>query len=144
MKNLGYFQLKADPGTWSIHLAPGRASNIYEIVSTDGIASDAGQEVVIRDFLGGMQQLRVQKREGMEDVPLLQDGMDDSDGAVLPSKESLWGSLSSSIWGVGEKIKPRNRKVGNNSCVFLSDRSLVRAISPYHDDISFETSIYAR
>ena len=77
MKNLGYFQLQADPGIWSIQLASGRASNIYRIVdpgSTNSNTDVLGQEMVIRNFLGEMQQLRVQKRDGMESVPLLDDG----------------------------------------------------------------------
>ena len=32
MANLGYFQLKADPGAWYLNLRPGRSDLIYEIV----------------------------------------------------------------------------------------------------------------
>ena len=31
MANLGYFQLKASPGAWSLRLRQGRSSEIYEI-----------------------------------------------------------------------------------------------------------------
>jgi UDP-glucose:glycoprotein glucosyltransferase len=123
MKNLGYFQLQADPGTWSINLASGRASDIFEIVGADGATNDAnvlGQEVVICNFLGKMQHLQVQKNEGMEDVPLLDDGLYDSYAGIFfrrlcsfqiihlnllchlvgmaTIKESLWDSFSSSMW----------------------------------------------
>lgn len=32
MANLGYFQLKANPGAWIMRLRPGRSDDIYEIV----------------------------------------------------------------------------------------------------------------
>lgn len=32
MANLGYFQLKANPGAWILRLRPGRSDEIYEIV----------------------------------------------------------------------------------------------------------------
>lgn len=32
MANLGYFQLKANPGAWILRLRPGRSEEIYEIV----------------------------------------------------------------------------------------------------------------
>jgi UDP-glucose:glycoprotein glucosyltransferase len=31
MKNLGYFQLQATPGVWHLALAPGRASDVFDI-----------------------------------------------------------------------------------------------------------------
>lgn len=32
MANLGYFQLKANPGAWSLRLRQGRSADIYDIV----------------------------------------------------------------------------------------------------------------
>eukprot|EP01138_Halocafeteria_seosinensis_P009121 gb/GECG01009322.1/.p1 GENE.gb/GECG01009322.1/~~gb/GECG01009322.1/.p1 ORF type:complete len:1822 (+),score=218.11 gb/GECG01009322.1/:1-5466(+) len=46
MQNLGYFQLKANPGLWEIALAQGRASDLYEIV----------QQVSTGPSLGGDDQ----------------------------------------------------------------------------------------
>lgn len=34
MANLGYFQLKANPGAWIMRLRPGRSDDIYEIVGS--------------------------------------------------------------------------------------------------------------
>lgn len=46
MSNLGYFQLKANPGLWSLSLAHGRSSLVYKIDSMDfdssGFISSAG------------------------------------------------------------------------------------------------------
>jgi UDP-glucose:glycoprotein glucosyltransferase len=39
MSNLGYFQLKAAPGVWSLRLAPGRSQELYDIASAAGPAS---------------------------------------------------------------------------------------------------------
>jgi len=38
MANLGYFQLKANPGVWDLRLRPGRSSKLYEIIN---IGNDA-------------------------------------------------------------------------------------------------------
>lgn len=35
MANLGYFQLKASPGAWSLRLRQGRSNEIYEIKRQD-------------------------------------------------------------------------------------------------------------
>lgn len=32
MANLGYFQLKANPGAWILRLRPGRSEEIYEVI----------------------------------------------------------------------------------------------------------------
>jgi UDP-glucose:glycoprotein glucosyltransferase len=69
MQNLGYYQLKANPGTWRLRLA-GRSEELYEIL-------DAGGEAVkvlpihVRSFGGQNMQLEVRKRPGMEDEELL-------------------------------------------------------------------------
>lgn len=36
MSNLGYFQLKANPGVWKIELAQGRSKSIYQIDGPTG------------------------------------------------------------------------------------------------------------
>lgn len=41
MQNLGYWQLKAQPGVFSLALAPGRASQLYSIVQSGGASSSA-------------------------------------------------------------------------------------------------------
>ena len=85
MQNLGYFQLKAAPGIWSLQLAPGRGRELFEIVDDD--VSEAPQElpVVISDFEGTVTQLRVRKKAGFENVALLDEietKAEDEGGAV--------------------------------------------------------------
>jgi UDP-glucose:glycoprotein glucosyltransferase len=79
MQNLGYFQMKCDPGVWSLNIAPGRGTKIFEIVQPAGMGADGSvalvatpiRNVVIRDFSGTMESLNVRKREGMEKRTLL-------------------------------------------------------------------------
>ena len=93
MQNLGYFQLKAFPGAMSIGLA-GRSASLYDIVNVPTPDTHSGfvfrgrqapttattvvetQRIVVNDFSGPLTQLRVQKKPGMEGVPLLHDGTD--------------------------------------------------------------------
>lgn len=37
MSNLGYFQLKAAPGVWSLRLAPGRSKELFDMASSTGM-----------------------------------------------------------------------------------------------------------
>uniref|UniRef100_A0AAY5F5Y9 UDP-glucose ceramide glucosyltransferase-like 1 n=1 Tax=Electrophorus electricus TaxID=8005 RepID=A0AAY5F5Y9_ELEEL len=53
MANLGYFQLKANPGAWVLRLRKGRSDDIYKIYSHDGTDSPAEAEdliVVLNNF----------------------------------------------------------------------------------------------
>jgi hypothetical protein len=72
MQNLGYFQLKANPGVWQLRLAEGRASDLYNIVvSADADEGPGGlqwmgrqssgesaeivrstRQIVVKDFTG--------------------------------------------------------------------------------------------
>jgi UDP-glucose:glycoprotein glucosyltransferase len=87
MQNLGYFQLRAQPGAWKIKLASGtRSSELYETVQVEPVgfsrswygpsfdadaeASD-GVDIVVSDFEASAHQLRVRKRVGKESVELL-------------------------------------------------------------------------
>ncbi|OXB83408.1 UNVERIFIED_CONTAM: hypothetical protein H355_006255 [Colinus virginianus] len=49
MANLGYFQLKANPGAWTLRLRKGRSEDIYRIYSHDGTDSppEANEVVVV-------------------------------------------------------------------------------------------------
>eukprot|EP00741_Cyanophora_paradoxa_P005652 tig00000939_g5479.t1 len=75
MSNLGYFQLKANPGFFRLALAPGRASRLYGIASVENTypAPDGGRyrQVAVNDFKGVVVPLWVQKRPGMEAEALL-------------------------------------------------------------------------
>uniref|UniRef100_A0A3Q2Z169 UDP-glucose ceramide glucosyltransferase-like 1 n=1 Tax=Hippocampus comes TaxID=109280 RepID=A0A3Q2Z169_HIPCM len=47
MANLGYFQLKANPGAWLLKLRNGRSEDIYQILSHDGTDSPANNGDVV-------------------------------------------------------------------------------------------------
>ena len=67
MQNLGYFQLQANPGLWTLSLAEGRATEIFQIVDFDTMP------ISVLSFASDMKRLPVKKRPGMEDVSLLDD-----------------------------------------------------------------------
>ncbi|KAM9343363.1 UDP-glucose:glycoprotein glucosyltransferase 2 [Pholidichthys leucotaenia] len=65
MANLGYFQLKANPGAWILRLRKGRSEEIYQILSHDGTDSplDAGDVIVVlNNFHSKIIKVRVQKK----------------------------------------------------------------------------------
>ncbi|XP_037832030.1 UDP-glucose:glycoprotein glucosyltransferase 2 isoform X1 [Kryptolebias marmoratus] len=65
MANLGYFQLKANPGAWILRLRKGRSEEIYQILTHDGTDSpaDAGDVIVVlNNFHSKIIKVRVQKK----------------------------------------------------------------------------------
>ena len=99
MNNLGYWQLKAQPGVWAVSLAGGsRSADLYEVLIPAGggapaAAGPAGAmprlwggrgsaaaaadevpapelDVAVRDFTGPFTQMHVRKRAGAEDKQL--------------------------------------------------------------------------
>ncbi|KAH9904549.1 UDP-glucose:glycoprotein glucosyltransferase [Xylariomycetidae sp. FL2044] len=84
MANLGYFQFKANPGYYNIHLKEGRSSDIYDIVSVgakgyEAVPGDEGTEVVLMDFQGTTLYPRLQRKLGMESQDVLEDSSPESD-----------------------------------------------------------------
>uniref|UniRef100_A0A8B9JIQ4 UDP-glucose ceramide glucosyltransferase-like 1 n=1 Tax=Astyanax mexicanus TaxID=7994 RepID=A0A8B9JIQ4_ASTMX len=62
MANLGYFQLKANPGAWILRLRKGRSDDIYKIYSHDGTDSPAEAEdliVVLNNFKSKIIKVKV-------------------------------------------------------------------------------------
>ena len=49
MQNLGYFQLKANPGVWQLRLAEGRAATLYNIV----VGTESGEGGGGLQWMGG-------------------------------------------------------------------------------------------
>jgi hypothetical protein len=89
MQNLGYFQLKTDPGVWTLGISPGRGTKIFEIVNLargeDGdvdVVATPIRNVVIRDFSGTLESLNVRKRKGMESKSLLLKNVGGAGGAA--------------------------------------------------------------
>lgn len=94
MANLGYFQLKANPGAWMLKLRHGKSSDIYEITSAEGsntIHSKEGTSVIISSLKSHVLKLRVAKKPGQANADLLGDDKDAQSG--------IWDSITSSFGG---------------------------------------------
>lgn len=93
MANLGYFQLKANPGAWLLKLRHGRSADIYSIASHEGTDTPAGSEdvqVVMSSFKSHVVKVRVAKKPGKQHMQLLSDDDDDGGGG-------LWNSITSTF-----------------------------------------------
>ncbi|KAK4336950.1 hypothetical protein RND71_043522 [Anisodus tanguticus] len=91
MANLGYFQLKADPGVWNLNLRPGRSNDIYSIVNhenTDPSSTNENVVFIISNFLSNVIKVRVSKKPDKINDQVLFDDDDDS-------QNSIWSSISS-------------------------------------------------
>ncbi|XP_019756037.2 UDP-glucose:glycoprotein glucosyltransferase [Dendroctonus ponderosae] len=91
MANLGYFQLKANPGSWLLKLRQGRSADIYDIVSHDGHdmpPNSTDIKVLISQLRSNIVKLRVQKKPDKFHMDLLSD--DDEHGGI-------WNSITSSF-----------------------------------------------
>lgn len=99
MANLGYFQLKANPGSWNIRLREGRSRDIYSIASSEGAELDGSDEeqirVVISSFSTKSISIHVKKRSGMEREDVLSDASRDGKKVgtgILDSISSYWAT----------------------------------------------------
>lgn len=101
MKNLGYYQLQANPGLWQLGLAEGRAASLYTLDD----AQRQGQEsmwIPVLSFTSAMHQLFVTKRPGMESLSLLDEEGDDNQAP----DQGMWTKLSAQVqglWGKSEE-----------------------------------------
>lgn len=96
MANLGYFQLKANPGPWRLGIRSGRSSEIYsfESIGANGINSEELAKTGDSMFLSTLEGLtlypRLRRNPGKELVELL----DDSDSQTR-SQVGLFGRIKS-------------------------------------------------
>uniref|UniRef100_W5LBU9 UDP-glucose ceramide glucosyltransferase-like 1 n=1 Tax=Astyanax mexicanus TaxID=7994 RepID=W5LBU9_ASTMX len=100
MANLGYFQLKANPGAWILRLRKGRSDDIYKIYSHDGTDSPAEAEdliVVLNNFKSKIIKVKVQKKPDKMNEELLSDGTNENDSG-------FWQSLTRGFTG-GSKVE---------------------------------------
>ncbi|VDO30171.1 unnamed protein product [Onchocerca flexuosa] len=106
MANLGYFQLKADPGAWILNLRDGKSKDIYNIVSHVNTESndEVGVNVLIDSFSGRTIRVRVSKKKGKEKENLLNEGKSKEENE---DHHSVWSSISTSLSG-GEKYDAIN------------------------------------
>ncbi|XP_055601750.1 UDP-glucose:glycoprotein glucosyltransferase [Uranotaenia lowii] len=92
MANLGYFQLKANPGAWILKLRHGKSADIYDITNADGpntIHSVDGTQVIISSLKSHVLKLRVTKKPGKANADLLGEEKDTTGG--------IWDSISSIV-----------------------------------------------
>ena len=88
MANLGYFQLKANPGEWLLRLRQGRSAEIYDITSVDGqdiIQKGNDVKVLISSLRSHVLKLKVSKKPEKVDMDLLSEEEKGS---------GLWNSIS--------------------------------------------------
>ncbi|RHZ48667.1 hypothetical protein Glove_543g33 [Diversispora epigaea] len=87
MANLGYFQLKANPGVWTLSLREGKSTDIFDIQSVGNEGwlsrniSEIGNEIVLNGFEGLTIYPRMIRKSGKENDDVLKTENDnDNDG----------------------------------------------------------------
>ncbi|XP_011503813.1 PREDICTED: UDP-glucose:glycoprotein glucosyltransferase [Ceratosolen solmsi marchali] len=104
MANLGYFQLKANPGEWLLKLRLGRSADIYDIVNVDGlevIHNESKVKVLISSLKSNVLKLKVTKKSEKVDIDLLAE--DDKESGI-------WNSISRTFTNA-EKSNEQNEKL---------------------------------
>ncbi|KAI0599644.1 UDP-glucose:glycoprotein glucosyltransferase [Biscogniauxia sp. FL1348] len=114
MANIGYFQFKANPGYYNIHLKEGRSSEIFNIISVgakgyDAVPGDEGTEVALMDFRGTTLYPRLQRKPGMELEDVLEDSKSGGGGGDLISRglkfaEGILGGSKSKSKSVSAEV----------------------------------------
>ncbi|XP_073425669.1 UDP-glucose:glycoprotein glucosyltransferase 2 isoform X2 [Dendrobates tinctorius] len=108
MANLGYFQLKANPGAWLLRLRKGRSEDIYHIVSHMGTDSPPDQEeviVVLSNFNSKIIKVHVQKKPDQIHADLLSSAPEENTG--------LWESIMSFTGATNMESKEKKSDVLN-------------------------------
>ena len=91
MANLGYFQLKANPGLWSFSIREGKSSEVYamESIGAQGWVSEGiektGNEIAVMTLEGVTMYPRLSRRAGQELTQLLDESqaVAKSEGGVV-------------------------------------------------------------
>ncbi|XP_074593457.1 UDP-glucose-glycoprotein glucosyltransferase isoform X2 [Brevipalpus obovatus] len=115
MANLGYFQLKANPGAWLLRLRSGRSDDIYNIVShenTDPASDSNNVAILISTFRSNVVKIRVNKKPGKQNEELLYDSDEDDEA------NGLWDSLSSWTGGKKKQINETQDKASEKLNIF--------------------------
>jgi len=106
MANLGFFQFKANPGVYNIHLKKGRSSDIYtmESVGAQGwnkVSGDETTEIALMDFQGTTLYPRLARKPGKEEEDVLEETKPDSSGSLvskgLKFAEGILGKKTKSL-----------------------------------------------
>ncbi|XP_076401678.1 UDP-glucose:glycoprotein glucosyltransferase 2 isoform X1 [Peromyscus maniculatus bairdii] len=102
MANLGYFQLKANPGAWILKLREGKSEDIYEIVGHEGTDSetDAGDVIVVLNtFKSKILKVEVKKKLSKIKEDILADKHEN---------RGMWDSFKSFTQSLHEGDKKEN------------------------------------
>ncbi|KAM3933578.1 UDP-glucose:glycoprotein glucosyltransferase 2 [Leptodactylus fuscus] len=108
MANLGYFQLKANPGAWLLRLRKGRSEDIYQIISHMGTDSPSDKEeiiVVLGNFNSKIIKVHVQKKPDQIQADLLISEPEERTG--------LWNSIMSFTGATKAESKEKKSDVLN-------------------------------
>ncbi|KAG0309294.1 hypothetical protein BGZ98_003896 [Dissophora globulifera] len=111
MANMGYFQLKANPGVWDMVLRPGRTHQVFSIESIgsegwvigEGVKNDK-RDVVIANFEGLVLYPRLVRNPGMEHANIQDE--------YTPESGGLWDSIKNTFKGfthTGGKIPAKKK-----------------------------------
>lgn len=73
MANLGYWQMKVNPGVWYLQLAPGRSSELYVMKDDSEGSKDTTllKRITIDNLRGKLVHMEVIKKKGKERETLL-------------------------------------------------------------------------
>lgn len=102
MANLGFFQFKANPGIYSIHLKEGRSADIFKIESVGAqgwtaVPGDEGTSLALLDFQGTTLYPRLSRKPGMEEIDVLEEGDGRAEGIVSKGFKLAEGLLGNAL-----------------------------------------------
>ncbi|KAF9398057.1 hypothetical protein BGX21_008225 [Mortierella sp. AD011] len=113
MANMGYFQLKANPGVWEMLLRPGRTTEVFSIESigsegwvTGGVKNDK-RDLVVANFEGLVLYPRLVRNPGMERANIQDESTQEG---------GIWDSIKSTFKGFtgGNSKVPAKKKAEIN------------------------------
>ncbi|KAI8146122.1 UDP-glucose:glycoprotein glucosyltransferase-domain-containing protein [Fennellomyces sp. T-0311] len=108
MANLGYFQLKAQPGLWNLRVREGRSSEVYHIdsIGTEGNwqsnkDKNTNSKLALTSFEGLTVYPQVRKNPGMESEDVLAEST--GSGSVVDQASGIWTSVKQKLFGGEQK-----------------------------------------
>ncbi|KAJ1812570.1 killer toxin resistant protein, partial [Coemansia sp. RSA 2599] len=111
MANLGYLQLKANPGVWAFSIRPGRSADIYKLddIGTSSWNYAAARQieadredrrpVLVTSFGGATVFPLVSKRAGRENDDVLEDATPAGSSTSEPGAKGKDASGGNGLWG---------------------------------------------
>lgn len=110
MANLGYFQFKANPGYWKIHLQAGRSQQIFKIDSAGqkGYSPQPGDEstqIALMSFQGKTLYPRLSRKPGQESEDVLEEGVKVGSPMDFATKASKFAASILSTIGLAPRAQ---------------------------------------